>query len=273
MALNTAQIDQFKTEGYTTLPDLFDAREIAALQAEIERFKRQGLGRNVATDGDGETHSTTKVNFQVIPLLDKSDLIRALPYEPKVLDAVSQLIGQPFVLHLDQMFLKPGGQGMGTSWHQDNAYFRVPDPMKGTAMWVAIHDATLANGTLHVIPGSYTEKYEHGRDPNSDHHIYCTPPAEREARAVALEMTAGSAVFFCYGTAHCTKANTTDRERAGIAFHFLHTDCVEAANLVGEHSKPLLTGPEASGGEKEHGVKVAGTWRDEVERTLTSTAV
>ena len=30
--------------------------------------------------------------------------------------------------------------------------------------------------------------------------------------------------FFCYGTAHCTRANTTDRERAGMAFHFLHTD-------------------------------------------------
>lgn len=271
MPLSITQVDQFKREGYTTVPDLFSTREIAALQAEVERFKTLGLGRNVATEGDGETHSSTKVNFQLIPLLDKSNLIRALPYEPKVTDAVSQLIGQPFVLHLDQMFLKPGGQGVGTSWHQDNAYFRIPDPMKGTAMWVAVHEATLANGTLHVIPGSYTQLYEHSRDPDSDHHIHCTPPEER---ATALELPAGGAVFFCYGTAHCTKANTTDRERAGIAFHFLHSDSIAEAHLAGgDQARPLLTGSDASGGQKEHGVKVAGTWNDEVEKTLTSTQV
>ena len=266
MPLTEEQVDQFKGEGYTAVPDLFAPREVAALQDEVERFKQEGLVRNVATDGDGETHSSTKANLQLIPLFDKSDLIRALPFESRVTDAVSQLIGQPFILHLDQMFLKPGGQGIGTDWHQDNAYFRIADPMKGTAMWIAVHDATLANGTLHVIPGSYTEQYEHSRDPHSDHHIHCTPPQGRE---VALELPAGGAVFFCYGTAHCTKANTTDQERAGIAFHFLHTDYIDRARMAqGERSRPLLTGPDASGGRAEYGVEVAGTWGREVDRTL-----
>ena len=43
----------------------------------------------------------------------------------------------PVVLHLDQVFLKPGKQGMGTNWHQDNAYFQIEDPLQGTAMWTA----------------------------------------------------------------------------------------------------------------------------------------
>ena len=131
----------------------------------MERFKREGLVRNVATDGDGTTHSTTKANLQLIPLFDKSDLVRALPFDAKVVEAVGQLIGEPFLLHLDQMFLKPARHGVGTAWHQDNAYFRIADPLRGTAMWIAIHDATLANGTLHLIPGSHRERYEHRRDP------------------------------------------------------------------------------------------------------------
>ena len=83
MSLSDAQIDHFRTHGYTAVPNFFSSREVRALQVEVERFKRQGLVRNVATDGDGSTHSTTKTNLQLIPLNDKSDLIRALPFEEK----------------------------------------------------------------------------------------------------------------------------------------------------------------------------------------------
>jgi len=260
--LNAEKVEQFRTLGYLALPHFFTTREVAALQAEIARFQREGRLRNVATDGDGKTHSTTRANLQLIPLFDKSTLLRALPFEERVTQAVGQLIGEPFILHLDQMFLKPARQGMGTSWHQDNAYFKIGDPLKGTAMWIAAHDATLANGTLSVIPGSFKEEYAHGRDPDSDHHIRCYPPEER---ALPIELEAGGVAFFCYGTAHCTGANNTDRERAGIAFHFLRTDFIPTeARFLRTH----LSGPEATGGEKEYGTKVAGTWEGEVERVL-----
>jgi phytanoyl-CoA hydroxylase len=262
LPLSAAQVAQFQAEGYTVEPQFFTGPEVAALVAELERFKRAGLGRNVATDGDGKTHSQTKINYQIIPLNDKSTLMRALPYHPKVMAAIGQLIGEPFIRHLDQIFLKPARTGAGTDWHTDNAYFKISDPAKGTAMWIALHDATLANGTLHVIPRSYLEKFEHERDLGSDHHIHMQAD---EARAVALEIPAGGAIFFNYGTAHATKANNTDNERAGLAFHFLRTDFIPNANRF----KPIhVTGPEASGGRNEYGVPVAGTWDEEVRKVL-----
>lgn len=264
--LSDAQVAQFQHEGYTVEPQFFNAEEVAALVAELERFKREGLGRNVATDGDGKTHSTTKINYQIIPLNDKSTLLRALPYHPKVAGAISQLIGDPFIRHLDQIFLKPARTGAGTDWHTDNAYFKISDPTKGTAMWIALHAATLANGTLHVIPRSYLETFAHERDLGSDHHIHMRAD---ETRAVALEVPAGGVIFFNYGTAHATKANNTDKERAGLAFHFLRTDFIPNLNRF----KPIhVTGPEASGGLNEYGVPVAGTWAEEVRKTLASEA-
>ena len=267
MSLSHDQITHFKNHGYIAVPDFFAPREVRAIQAEVERFKREGLVRNVATEGDGETPSTTKANLQLIPLYDKSDLIRALPFDEKITVAVSQLIGTPFILHLDQMFLKPAGHGIGTDWHQDNAYFKIDDPLKGTAMWVAVHDATIENGTIHVVHDSFKEEYPHDRDPYSDHHIHCQVPEER---AVPIELKAGDVVFFCYGTAHATKANTTNRERAGLAFHFLHTACVDRAKLIGERRRgqPILVGPETTGGQAEYGVRVAETWEREIERVL-----
>lgn len=263
MPVTAPQLAQFRDEGYTVFPTFFDADELAAMLAELERFKREGLGRNVATDGDGKTHSTTKINYQIIPLNNKSTLFRAFPFTPKVIDVVGQLIGMPFVRQLDQIFLKPGRTGAGTSWHTDNAYFQISDTTKGTGMWIALHDANLANGTLHVIPRSYRESFAHERDLGSDHHI--TFDAD-DSRAVPIILPAGGAVFFNYGTGHGTKANNTDHERAGLAFHFLNTDYVASGRLT--DGAVHITGPQATGGQREYGISVAGTWQDEVRKLV-----
>jgi phytanoyl-CoA hydroxylase len=269
MRLTRPQIDRFQSEGYTIVPNLFQDEEILAMQAEVDRFQREGLLRNVTTAGDGKTASTSAANLQLCPMWHKSTLFRALPFEPKVIMAVQALIGDAIMLHLDQIFVKPAKQGHGTAWHQDNAYFKISDPTMGVAMWVAVHDATVANGTLHVIPGAFEQLLEHSRDPDSDHHIRCYPD---ESRAVACEVKAGGAVFFCYGLPHCTKANNSDELRAGAAFHFLRTDFASAELLKADRGcRPILTGGGASGGIKEYGPRVWGTWRAEVDKTLGTT--
>jgi phytanoyl-CoA hydroxylase len=116
-----------------------------------------------------------------------------------------------------------------------------------------------------VIPGSFRETYEHSRE-TSDHHIRCYPPEER---AVPVELPAGGVVFFCYGSAHCTRENKSDQARAGVAYHFLRADYAQEGLLAPDRDyRPYLTGPLASGGKKEYGVQVAGTWEREVERVL-----
>ncbi len=263
MVFSDAQIAQFREQGYLSVPDFWTAQEVSAMQAETERLKQDGLLRNVATEGDGKTQSSAKANLQICPVYPHSAFFRAMPFAPKVADAVSQLIGDPVLLHLDQIFLKPGKHGAGTNWHQDNAYFQIADPMRGTALWTAVHEATKANGTMRVIPGSFRTQYEHSRDPDSDHHIRCYPPEEE---AVLIELPAGGALFFAYGVAHATGANTTEKERAGMALHFLHASVAGEAKGLEGGAHPYLTGPKATGGEREYGVKIAGTWKTEVER-------
>ncbi len=260
--MTVEQASQFRTEGYTSAPAFFTKREVAAMQAEVERFQREGVVRNVSTEPDGKTRSTRAANLQLIPLNDKSTLFRALPFEPRVREAVSHLIGEPFIRHRDQMFLKPARHGAGTSWHQDNAYFRISNPLMGTAMWIAVHDATVPNGTIHVVPGSFRQALEHTRDPYSDHHIRCYPAEEK---AIPIELPAGGVAFFCYGTPHCTLGNRTDRDRAGIAFHFLRNEYIIAQNSF---HKVQITGPDATGGLKEYGTVVAGAWEKEIDRIL-----
>ncbi len=264
MALTEAQIAQFRETGYLAVPDFWSAQEVAAMQAETERLKQAGLLNNVATDGDGKTTSTAKANLQICPVYPHSEFFRAMPFAPKAVEAVRELIGDPVRLRLDQIFLKPAHHGSGTNWHQDNAYFQLPDPLQGVALWTAVHAATAANGTMRVIPGSFRTKYEHTRDPESNHHLRCYPP---EAESVTVELPEGGALFFAYGVAHATGANSTDKDRAGFALHFLNdAAAASAGDGFRRETAPLLSGAEATGGVKEYGVQVAGTWDDQVAR-------
>jgi Protein involved in biosynthesis of mitomycin antibiotics/polyketide fumonisin len=267
MRLSPEQISRFRAEGWLAVPDFWSADEVAAMRTELDRLKADGKLRNVATDGDGKTHSTTKANLQLCPMWPHSDFFRAMPFAPKVAATVGQLIGEPVLLHLDQVFLKPARHGAGTNWHQDNAYFQIPDPLLGTALWTAVHDATEANGAMRILPGAFREALRHERDPDSDHHIRCWPD---ESRAVTVELPAGGALFFCYGTPHATGANRTDHERAGVALHFINGG-INGQALAGFEpgKRPWLTGPEATGGEREYGERVAGTWEAQVARVLS----
>ena len=80
-------------------------------------------------------------------------------------------------------------------------------------------------------------------------------------------------LFFCYGVAHCTRSNLSDKERAGVALHFLHNDF--GGREIWERNnttKPMLRGPLATGGETEFGEKFEGRWEEIMNDVLASKA-
>jgi ectoine hydroxylase-related dioxygenase (phytanoyl-CoA dioxygenase family) len=266
MFFSRDQLDFYREHGYVSVPDLFNEREISGIRAELDRFKRHGLLRNVSTEADGKTHTEKRMNLQVIPTYDKSNLLRAAAFHNRVVEAVTEILGEPVILHLDQIFLKPAKHGAGTAWHQDNAYFKISDSMKGVGVWTAVHKATVENGTMHVVPDLFSTELEHTRDANSDHHIRCFVD---ENAAVPVELPAGGALFFCYGTPHCTLGNNTEQERAGFALHFLREDFAQPELVEPDRTcRPLINGPNATGGLREYGETVIATWERELERVL-----
>jgi len=260
MEISQAQITQFKGEGYLIVPGFFSASEVALMQGELRQLVEKGLLNNVSTAGDGQTHSKEVFNLQICPLSPHSEVFCALPYAGKVRKAVEALIGTDFLLQLDQIFLKPGKHGAGTNWHQDNAYFGIDDPQQGVGMWVAVHDANIANGTMHVVPKSYNSMRVHERDLGSDHHITCVVDESKDT-VVPVVMKAGGVLFFNYGIAHCTKGNTTDHERAGLALHFLKSKYRKGiGGGSSEKRHPSLSGVDYDGGKTAWGKSLEGAW-------------
>ena len=216
MALSNQQLNEYLDRGFTIIDGFFSEDEVHIMQQELAALQEQGLLRNVSTDGDGETESNTEFNLQICPLSPKNETFRKLPFAAKVIEAMGQLSDEPMFHRLDQIFLKPARNGAGTGWHQDNAYFteaQAEHSVAGIGMWIAVNDASLANGTMQLIPHKHHEVLEHVRDGGSDHHVTCAAVVD-ESTAIPAEVKAGGVIFFNYGVPHCTKANTTDGDRA-----------------------------------------------------------
>ena len=114
--------------------------------------------------------------------------------------------------------------------------------------WIVINDASRENGTMEMIPNSEDWELEYIQSVNSDHHISAINVDESIKENVEVE--AGGLVFFNYGILHCTRANTTNHARAGLAYHFLSQD----AKHKGSKSKPVIvSGNNCSYGLREYG--------------------
>src|SRR5438128_2697626 len=112
--MTAEQVQHFRELGFVAVPTFFDARETAAIRAAVERLQGEGFLRNVAADGDGKTPSQTTHDLPLCSMYRQRPLFRALPFAEKVVGAVRDLLGDPLILHLDQVFLKPGKPGTGT---------------------------------------------------------------------------------------------------------------------------------------------------------------
>ncbi len=267
--LTPTQLADQRRLGYAIDPRFFSTGEVALMRAELDRLMAAGEVRNVATQataGAGATAAGPAMNLQICPLSPRSPTLRALPFAKKLVTQAHAILGTDLFLRLDQIFIKPARHGTGTSWHQDNAYFRdCADALchRGLGMWIALHDASLANGTMHVIPRAFAATGAHQRDPGSDHHIHLATRPD-EALAVPIEIPAGGVLFFNYGVPHCTKANTTDAARAGLAIHVQDLALRTAELAADGWPHPILCGPGADGGLEIYGEDQRGQWESMV---------
>ncbi|MXX03402.1 MAG: phytanoyl-CoA dioxygenase family protein [Gemmatimonadetes bacterium] len=150
-----------------------------------------------------------------------SELFHALALHPRMVGIAVELIGPDVALFQSMLLMKPPRFGGQKVWHQDNAYFRL-EPNDVFGFWIALDDADVANGCMHVIPGSHRAGIgEHGGVAD-DYGLSSAPTADD---AVACVMKSGDALVFHGETYHYTPPNTSDRRRRALQYHYASTHC------------------------------------------------
>jgi len=130
---------------------------------------------------------------------------------------VESLVGEGAILFQEMALVKPAFVGSEKPWHQDNAYFSIAPLDAVVGVWIALDDAGVENGCMHVIPGGHrlgAMKHSHGSD--------CEIDGERLDTTAAwpVPVRAGGALFFYGMLPHETPPNRSAFRRRALQFHF-----------------------------------------------------
>ena len=213
--LTTAQVEQFDREGYVVVPRVLDPAELAPVVDEIDGIETQTDEFLRSLDGNRFTISESGALTFSPHLVAQSPRLRDLSAHPRLLDVCADLIGPDVRLYWDQAVYKKPEKPRRFPWHQDNGYTFV-EPQEYLTLWVALTDATVANGCPQVVPGVH-------RSGTLRHH-YVDPLgfecfAER-VDAVPAEVGAGGMVVFSSLTPHLTGPNTTGAVRKAYILQY-----------------------------------------------------
>ena len=141
----TTLANDYAKDGYYFPYDVTGEAEAAALLADLEAAEA-GLGNDRARLSLLRSYPS-----QLLPSF--AGLIR----HPRLIAAVSQIIGPDILVWSCGFFIKEPGSGSFVSWHQDLNYWGLDGDDEVTA-WVALTPATVENGCMRFVPGSHAKK-------------------------------------------------------------------------------------------------------------------
>jgi ectoine hydroxylase-related dioxygenase (phytanoyl-CoA dioxygenase family) len=85
---------------------------------------------------------------------------RALVRTPRLVNAVQRLIGADIAVENTFLVIKWPDRDFEVPWHQDGVNDRLElAPFRAVAAWIALTDAAVTTGCLHVVPGSQRAGY------------------------------------------------------------------------------------------------------------------
>ena len=225
--LSRAEVEQFDTQGYVLLENVFEPEEVAALQAETRSLLKSANGIDPATiiteRGGDEVRSIFEIHNQC-------EAMKRLARDERLAGIARFLLDDDVYIHQSRLNYKPGFQGKEFFWHSDFETWHVEDGMprmRALSMSVLLTPNTPNNGPLMLIPGSHRSFLTCVGETPADHYLsslkkqeYGVPDQWNLARLahehgiVAPTGKPGTVILFDCNTMHGSNGNITPFPRS-----------------------------------------------------------
>lgn len=222
--LSESQVARYQDEGFLYYPALLDAEEVASIRAAVlEAVEAMGERKVALQDCEiGKSNEFYgRVFTQKLNLWRLSEPIRSLFTSPAMGSMLSQLAGVPsFRIWHDQALIKEP-YANHTALHADNPFwsFHSRDAL---SIWIALDDATLANGCMCFLPRSHRSvTFQTTPIGENFGDVFRPYPALAETAAIPVEMKAGDCSFHNGLTIHGAGVNMTNARRAALTCAFM----------------------------------------------------
>ncbi|RYG34113.1 phytanoyl-CoA dioxygenase family protein, partial [bacterium] len=119
----------------------------------------------------------------------------------------------------EMALMKPPGIGREKPWHQDHAYFDLPEGTPVVGVWISLDEATVENGCMIFQPGGHRK----GARPHFNVRDWqlCDSDALGAEHRVAAPLPRGGALIFDGLTPHGTAQNKSGSRRRAIQYHYV----------------------------------------------------
>lgn len=246
--VDDARIARFWERGYMVVDKLLNEEEVAAALAAVDDIvqgrivgPRVQRMKNASWQTEEERELVTRKLHRFV---DYAPALHRACFHPDSMSLLARLFGESAKFLEDQAILKPPSPdaGLEKPWHQDMAYGNLSQSKMVCGIWIALDEARLDNGCMHVIPGSHKD----GPLPHfairdwqlCDSHV-------KVERDVAVPLKPGGALFFAGLLHHGTPPNFSTARRRALQFHY----CPESSEkLTPQQFKEMFT-CELSGAE------------------------
>ncbi|MFF7638071.1 phytanoyl-CoA dioxygenase family protein [Kitasatospora sp. NPDC008050] len=144
---------------------------------------------------------------------------------PNLLAAVQAVLGPDVAVENTFLVVKWPDREFEIPWHQDGTGDRLElDPERSVSAWLAITDATVSNGCLHVVPSTQCLGYlpvEKEGDEGAARGLADQARGFSAATMTTVPLRAGSAVLMDSRLVHRSGTNTSDGARIGLNVRYV----------------------------------------------------
>lgn len=238
--VGTERIREYKESGFLAVANVLDAEQIENSKAALMNL--------IFEDAKGAKIQFTKPQDQLLSREERElavrkvhefvacdETLRSVAYDPKLLEKIRAILGEEPVLVQDMALLKPPHVGGEKPWHQDMAYGPLTYDKPVVGVWIALDEAALDNGCMHVIPRSHMD----GGVPHyavRDWQICDTNV--RVDSDVAVPLPPGGALFFHGMLHHGTPPNRSAKRRRALQLHYA---CRSSVKVKPDEYKRIYT--------------------------------
>ena len=234
--LTAAQKNAYRDDGFIVLESVYNAEEVEALRAAESSPAIQ-----TALEAGGIKHQTV----HLLELTTRHPAFHHLALDPRIIGAITPLLGPDIQLQHSKLATKPVTRGTGEfGWHQDLMFY----PHTNTSLlsvFVYLDDATPENGCMSMVRGSHLLGPLNHLDANGLFDGKCRASEhwlDQPEKGVAITPRAGGISIHHCLTLHGSPPNLSGRPRRGVVFSYRADDAQQLGDTIFQDTGLVVAG-------------------------------
>lgn len=261
--LSAEQIDHYHEEGYVVVQSVLTPHEIdryldrasEIANGEVPEAAENRLIKDIQyAKGNLPLPADPEHALWKILNPDRFDTVMAECLRlPRVLDAVSSLIGEDLLAFLLMFIYKPPGIEQSVHpFHQDALYFMFQPQDQCLGVWIPLDPVSEENGSLSVVPRSHKlDIQKHLATDGINFGALAADGIEGNAlyheQAITMELSPGDCLLFSTHLLHRSGGNRTNRHRRVITLHMASAKCKAIGPTLSEYGFTSVRGQTYEG--------------------------